>query len=184
MPAALSVSDLKARLDRGEDLQLVDVRSPSEYLAGHLPGALNIPMDRCEARLDDLHAGRPVVLICQSGMRATVTSNLLAPHRPQALVLEGGTAAWRSAGLPVVVDSKTRWSLERQTRLGAGLLVLLGAIGSFVWPPAIALAIFVGCGLTFAGATDICPMGLLVSRAPWNQAPASPRTEPAASAAQ
>lgn len=177
----ITSQELKQRLQAGENLQLIDVRSPNEYRAEHIPGAVNIPMERCEARLEDLRVSAPIVLICQSGTRAGVTHDLLLPHRTDLMVLDGGTSAWKGAGLSVVSDSATRWSLERQTRLGAGLLVLAGAIGSLFWPSAIGLAIFVGAGLTFAGLTDICGMGLVLAKMPWNRAKALPAcTQPAA----
>ena len=87
--------------------------------------------------------------------------HLLEPCRPDAKVLEGGTDAWRQAGLPLVVSCNTRWSLERQVRLGAGLLALdwalLAVLVSVRW---IYLSGFIGLGLTFAGLTDFCPMAL------------------------
>jgi hypothetical protein len=64
---------------------------------------------------------------------------------------------------------KTRWSLERQVRFAAGLLILLGALLAFtVHPYWHFLSAFVGLGLTFAGLTDICPMGELLQKMPWN----------------
>ena len=88
-------------------------------------------MDQIEARLDDLRPGIPIVLICQTGKRARMTAGLLEPCQRQISVLEGGTSAWIQAGLPVVTSVKNRWSLERQVRLGAGLLVLAGAVLAF-----------------------------------------------------
>jgi len=149
--------------------QLVDVRSGSEFASGHIPGAVNIPMDQIEARLDDLRPAVPIVLICQTGKRAHLTAALLEPCQRQISVLEGGTSAWIQAGLPVVKSVKTRWSLERQVRLGAGLLVLTGAVLAFTvdskW---LFLSAFIGLGLTFAGLTDICPMAEMLARMPWN----------------
>lgn len=179
----LTVQELDRRLKSGEILQLVDVRSPDEYRAGHIPGAINIPMDRCEARLEDLHASVPVVLICQSGRRAGMTHELLSAHRSDMMVLEGGTAAWIAQGLPVVRDTVARWSLERQTRLVIGILVFSSSIASLFWPPAIAVPIFMGAGLIFAGLTDICGLGLLLAKMPWNrpQAPSPCNPKPATS---
>src|SRR6266568_8850997 len=94
--------------------QLVDVRSASEFSAGHIPGAVNIPMDQIEARLADLRTNVPLVLVCQAGKRARMTAELLKPCPLEIAVLEGGTSAWMQAGLPVVRSVKTRWSLERQ----------------------------------------------------------------------
>jgi rhodanese-related sulfurtransferase len=85
-------------------------------------------------------------------------------------ILEGGTAAWIQQGLPVVRTTKTRWSLERQVRLGAGLLVLLGVVLALtVNPYWLALTAFVGAGLTFAGLTDLCAMAEILGRMPWNR---------------
>jgi hypothetical protein len=72
-------------------------------------------------------------------------------------------------GLPVVRGKKAI-SLERQVRIAAGLLVLLGALlGWLVHPALVGLSAFVGAGLVFAGVTDTCGMGLLLARMPWNQ---------------
>jgi len=149
--------------------QLVDVRSPSEFASGHIPVAVNIPMDQIEGRLDDLRPDIPILLICQMGKRARMTASLLEPCRPEVAVLEGGTNAWIQAGLPVVANVKTRWSLERQVRLGAGCLVLLGTVlGLFVNLNWLYLSASVGLGLMFAGLTDLCPMAEVLGRMPWN----------------
>jgi len=150
--------------------QLVDVRSPSEFASGHIPGAVNIPMDQIESRLDDLRPSGPIVLICQMGKRAQMTARLLEPCHREILVLEGGTSAWIDAGLPVIQNVKTRWSIERQVRLAAGLLVVSAAALAFTVSPLwLFLAAFVGLGLTFAGLTDICPMAELLQKLPWNR---------------
>ncbi|MFZ0797117.1 MAG: rhodanese-like domain-containing protein [Terriglobales bacterium] len=148
---------------------LVDVRSGSEFASGHIPGTVNIPMDQIEARLDDLNRDLPIVLICQSGKRAHMTAGLLEPCQRQISILEGGTRAWIEAGLPVVASVKTRWSLERQVRLGAGVLVLAGAVLALTANPLwVFLCGFVGLGLSFAGLTDICAMGIILEKMPWN----------------
>ncbi|HEY3928201.1 MAG TPA: rhodanese-like domain-containing protein [Candidatus Koribacter sp.] len=150
--------------------KLIDVRTPTEFAAGHIAGALNVPLDLVEARIDDLDPNSPLVLVCKAGTRARLASELLAPCRQNTAVLAGGMDAWYRAGQPVVVSSRSRWSLERQVRLGAGLLVLLGVIAAFTlnsrW---ILLSGFVGLGLIFAGLTDVCAMGSLLARMPWNR---------------
>lgn len=160
MNPSITVSELRHQLPAQP--QLIGVRSPSEFASGHIPTAINIPMDEIEARVHDLHANVPLILICQAGTRARVTAALLEPCQRQIAILEGGTSAWLAAGLPIVTSVKTRWSLERQVRLGAGLIVLTGII--------LALAInsywlFLSA---FAGATDICLMGILLEKMPWN----------------
>jgi rhodanese-related sulfurtransferase len=168
MTGTITVSEL-AECGKNIGTQLVDVRSATEFRAGHIPGAVNIPMDEIESRVPDLAASRSIVLVCQSGQRARMTAGLLAPCRKDVVVLEGGTKAWRDAEMPVVVSNRFRWSLERQVRLGAGLIVLLGVLLALavdrLW---VGLSAFAGFGLCFAGLTDICPMGIAFSRMPWN----------------
>jgi rhodanese-related sulfurtransferase len=168
--ASIDVSELADSKDPSNRFHLVDVRSPSEFATGHIPGAVSIPMDQIEARIRDLDRDGPIVLVCQSGKRARMVAGLLEPCGKDLLVLEGGTSAWVKAGHSTVANIRTRWSLERQTRLGAGLLVLTGVILALTTSPLwIYLAGFVGLGLTFAGLTDICPMGLLLGLLPWNR---------------
>lgn len=167
MSPTITVSELRNRPSTPS--VLVDVRSGSEFAAGHIPGAVNIPMDQIETRLDDLNVNLSIVLVCQSGQRARITAALLEPCGLQITVLEGGTKAWIQAGFPVVASVKTRWSLERQVRLGAGLLVLTGTILALAANPRwVFLSGFIGLGLTFAGLTDICAMGIVLGKMPWN----------------
>ncbi len=94
--------------------------------------------------------------------------------------MEGGTIACEAAGLTVVRGQKAI-SLERQVRIAVGVLVLIGsALGFWVHPYFIGLAAFVGAGLTFAGITDTCGMGMLLARMPWNQVRTECSTKPAA----
>jgi rhodanese-related sulfurtransferase len=167
LTSSLTVEDLRKQ---PAGFQLVDVRSPSEFASGHIPGAVNIPMDQIESRMDDLRLDLPIVLICQMGKRARMTANLLGPCGRELSILEGGTSAWMQAGLAMVKNVKTRWSLERQVRLAAGLLVVSATALAFTVSPLwLGLAAFVGLGLTFAGFTDICPMAELLQKLPWNR---------------
>ncbi len=176
MGQALTAEELRAEIQQGKRPQMIDVRTPSEYATGHIPCTINIPMDQFESRRKDLRLDDGVVLVCQGGTRAQIVAGWLG-GQDGVRVLAGGTDAWIRQGLEVVVAGKTRWSLERQVRLVAGLLVLTGAalaVGGV--PYAIGLPLLVGAGLTFAGATDICMMGLLLGRMPWNQARAAAGT--------
>ena len=74
-----------------------------------------------------------------------------------------------AAGLPVVRGKKAI-SLERQVRIAAGSLVVVGALlGWSVHPAFVGLSAFVGAGLVFAGITDTCGMGMILARMPWNR---------------
>ncbi len=169
--SSISTQQLQRDLDDGRRLQLVDVRSSAEFSAGHIPIAINIPLEQLESRSADIDTSSTLILVCQSGARAAIAMKMLASRHPDAAVLDGGTKAWIAFGLPTVRTTKSRWSLERQVRLCAGLLILLSVVLVFAvsirW---LYLCGFVGIGLTFAGATDICGMGMLLSKMPWNRA--------------
>jgi hypothetical protein len=111
-----------------------------------------------------------IALLCKSGTRARLAQRRLARRGIQAAVIDGGMDAWLREDLPVSHSTHSTWSLERQVRFGAGLLVLAGTIlAVLVSPRWLLLTGFVGCGLIVAGATDICLMGNALARTPWNR---------------
>lgn len=168
--SAMSVETWKDWQASGRRAQLVDVRSANEFATAHLPGAINIPLEQVELRTADLDAHAPVVLVCQGGTRARQASALLQSSGKELVVLEGGTDAWLKAGNPVVRSTAARWALERQVRLAAGLLGLIGVLLAVaVSPWWLLLPGFVGCGLVFAGCSGFCPMGEALARLPWNR---------------
>jgi rhodanese-related sulfurtransferase len=153
---------------------LIDVRTPAEFRELHVSFARNVPLDQLDARQlavsQNGRKNKPLYLICQSGSRGQKTCDKLAAAGIEAVNVEGGTLAWAAAGLNVVRGKKTI-SLERQVRIAAGSLVLLGCVlGYFVHPLGYGLAAFIGAGLIFAGVTDTCGMGMLLAWMPWNQA--------------
>jgi rhodanese-related sulfurtransferase len=156
------------------NIDLLDVRTPVEYREVHAVPARNVPLDRLEpAKLMEAHnasTNEPLYIICRSGSRAKkACEKFLAAGFPNVVNVEGGTLAWLQCGLPIVRGKKTI-SLERQVRIAAGTLVLIGTIlGWLVHPVLSALAAFVGAGLVFAGVTDTCGMGMLLARMPWNR---------------
>lgn len=170
IPAAIQAAEV-AELERSAGIKLLDVRSPAEFEAVHIPGSYNVPLDRLLEHRQELRGlEQPMVLVCRSGARARQAELLLREIGLwQLSVLDGGLQAWERAGLELV-RGRQRWSLERQVRAIAGSLVLLGTLGSLlIWPPLIFLAVFVGAGLLFAGLTDTCLMGMLLSRLPYNR---------------
>jgi rhodanese-related sulfurtransferase len=168
--AVIDVRTLKDWQMSARPAQLVDVRSATEFATAHVPGAINIPLEQIERRTADLAENQPVVLICQSGTRARMARKLLTESGRDRVVLEGGTAAWLQAGYPAVHSTAARWALERQVRLAAGLLVVVGVLLAVaVSPWWLLLPGFVGCGLAFAGVSGFCPMGEVLARMPWNR---------------
>lgn len=170
MRQTITVEELSKLIETDNSLQLIDVRSPGEYAAGHVPRAMNIPLEQADTRIDDLGDG-PVAILCHRGNRANMACEMLRDHHPNLLVVEGGTQAWIQAGNPVTGAAGSRWSLERQVRLIAGLMVLLGTtLAMTVSTSWTYLAMFAGAGLTFAGLTNVCGMALLLGKLPWNKA--------------
>jgi rhodanese-related sulfurtransferase len=152
---------------------LVDVRTPAEFREVHVPGAHLVSLDVLDRAAVEAVRGAnpgPVYLLCASGIRATkAAEKLRGSGLENVLVVAGGTNAWAAAGLPVVRGRKTI-SIERQVRIGAGLLVLTGTLlGWFVQRYFFILAGLVGAGLVFAGVTDICGMAIVLAKAPWNR---------------
>jgi rhodanese-related sulfurtransferase len=86
---------------------VVDVREPGEYAEGHVPGAVNIPLGRLTARLDELDRTTPVHLICASGNRSAAMADVLRAHGFIAVNVRGGTSAWIRAGRSVVRGGET-----------------------------------------------------------------------------
>ncbi len=170
-----------AQVSALKDAVLVDVRSPIEFECEHIEGAINIPLDTLvdapEARFEEVPRKGRLVMVCRSGKRAERGAYALMGRAFQPEILEGGMLAWRKAGLPVK-EGKKRLSIERQIQLVVGTGVLTGVLlGAFVNPLFLIIAGFFGAGLTFAGLSGTCALGILLGKAPWNklEAPASAR---------
>jgi len=103
MDPVISQEQLVERMGSDQAPPLIDVRTPGEYRAGHIPGAINIPLKEFEQRFVELSAfkDREVVLYCESGMRASHGGRWLESQGFEELrFLEGHMSAWRAAGLP------------------------------------------------------------------------------------
>jgi rhodanese-related sulfurtransferase len=159
-------------------IELIDVRTPVEFREVHVQVARNVPLDQLDpmalmqARNGSSEA--PLYILCRSGSRGQqACEKFLKAGFSNVVNIEGGTLACIEAGLPVVRGKKAM-SLERQVRIAAGSLVLLGTGLSFIHPAFIGLSAFVGAGLVFAGITDTCGMGMILARMPWNQCSKEP----------
>lgn len=171
--STITARDLHALHCGGQTPELIDVRTPAEFGEIHVDFARNLPLDSLDpAALIQGRQGRadgPLFFICRSGGRSKqACEKLTAAGYANVVSVEGGTTAWAEAGLPVVRGKKAV-SLERQVRIAAGSLVVLGAALSYFHPAFVALSGLVGAGLIFAGVTDTCGLGLLLARMPWNR---------------
>jgi rhodanese-related sulfurtransferase len=75
---------------------ILDVRSPSEFAAGHVPGATNIPIEELRGRLGELPRDRPIAAYCQVGMRGYLATRLLAQRGFSVRNLSGGYTTYKA----------------------------------------------------------------------------------------
>ncbi|BFM21091.1 rhodanese-like domain-containing protein [Gilvimarinus japonicus] len=165
-------------LNQHPDCCVLDVRTPAEVAGNHVPGSIFIPVQEITAERvkSEMAAqgqqGKPIYLMCQSGKRAEMAANNLAGKvdEPLIIVTGGVNALSQHDNAPLQKGDSNVISLERQVRIAAGSLVLIGVVlGALVTPVFYALSGFVGAGLVFAGITDTCAMGMLIARMSWNR---------------
>lgn len=153
---------------------MLDVRTPAEFGEIHVEYARNAPLESLNPQKvmaqRNGQASAPLYLICKAGSRsAKACEQFIAQGFSNVISISGGTQACEQAGLPVVRGRKAI-SLDRQMRIVAGSLILIGAaLGWLVHPGFFGLCAFIGAGLVFAGVTDVCPMAMMIARMPWNQ---------------
>ena len=172
LPTRVDPTALREARDAGVAHALIDVRTPAEFEAAHIDGAVNVPLDVLDEDPGSVagELDRPAVLVCRSGARASQAQQKLAFAGAESLrVLEGGILAWEQSGFDVN-EGRARWDLERQVRLVAGSLVLTGILASLAWEPAKLFSGAIGLGLVVAALTNTCAMGMLLSKMPWNGA--------------
>jgi rhodanese-related sulfurtransferase len=102
-PDAVSPQQAVLLVNR-ENAVIIDVREQTEYAAGHLPAARNIPLKEIDARSGELKKflKRPLIVVCQTGSRSRSALAALRKAGFERVVnLEGGFAAWSQAGQPV-----------------------------------------------------------------------------------
>lgn len=164
----MTPADLAANAD---EAVLLDVRSPIEFETEHIDNSINLPLNELETRFEEVPRQGQLVVICRSGQRAERGAYTLLGQGFHPKVLAGGLVAWRKAGLPVK-QGKKMLPIERQIQLIVGLGVLTGVLlGVFINPWFLVIPGFFGAGLTFAGLSGICALGLLLMKAPWNRLP-------------
>ncbi len=161
-----TISPQEARTNMDEGAALLDVREYPEWTQSHVAGATLIPLGDLKSEPQRGALAPEVLTLCQSGKRATEAAQILNDANvARAIVVKGGLEEWKAAGLPTQKADDGPSALERQVRIGAGALVLLGLLV----PRLRVISWFVPCGLIFAGVTDWCGMGKVLSKMPWNR---------------
>ena len=98
----ISAAEVQARQGTSDAPLVVDVRPNGEYKSGHVAGAVNIPFNKIDKRLDELSGANAVVLYCTQGHRTKqAEQTLLDNDVPNVFHLDGGLSAWRQAGFPI-----------------------------------------------------------------------------------
>jgi rhodanese-related sulfurtransferase len=171
----ISASEFANLVLSGQQLDLIDVRTPVEFRALHVTIARNVPLDRLDP--NEIEAARngtasePLYVVCRSGGRSRqACEKLLAAGVNNVINVEGGTMACVSAGAPVV-RGKSAIPLNCQVQIITGVTVVAGAVATVLtsnlyW---LSLPILMGAGLVFSGLTNTCAMGTMLARMPWNQ---------------
>lgn len=171
--AHISTKDLYQQLDKNHVRydQIIDIRTPAEYRSVHISGIKNIPMEQIPSHMNQLSKTEPLYLLCNSGNRSKMAISDLSHHGFNNLInVEGGIQAWMKDSFPVIRTAKWHMPVIRQVMTIAGALVLMGSLGSVLLNPNwIWLAVFVGCGLFFAGISGYCLMAKILEKMPWNQ---------------
>ncbi|EQD50124.1 Rhodanese-like domain protein [mine drainage metagenome] len=106
---SIRAHELRNRVQRGERLALLDVRTPDEYEAIHAAGAILIPLDQFTSETvvnrlaaEGLSSTDQIYVLCHSGRRAMTACERVIHELPNVVHIQGGTLAWAQEGLPVV----------------------------------------------------------------------------------
>ena len=171
-PASIGPRALSVCLANGGAVQLLDVRTPGEYAAGHVPGARLVPLgDLNPAEIQRDGKSGAIYILCQSGQRARkAIAKLESAGVRGCILVEGGTQAWIDAGLPIERGPGGGLSLMRQVQIMVGLVSALGAGLALSVNSYFALVpLVMGCGLLLAGITGTCGLALVLAKMPWNR---------------
>lgn len=153
---------------------LIDVREPDEFRAEHIAYANSLPLGDLEKLMENMSipATRRLIFQCLKGKRGEQACALVKgcdSYGNEIYNLDGGIAAWKEAGLPVV-GSSSGLSIFRQVQIIVGfvvsLMIVLGFLGLTI---GFIIAGIFGAALFMAGLTGWCGLAMLLSKMPWNK---------------
>lgn len=167
----VSPKDSKVLVENDLQLKLLDVRSALEFSQVHIKDSINVPIDMLSVKINDLSQSKQnYIVLCRTGNRSPMAADMLMQSGIHGVkVMQGGMMRWQKEGLPVI-KGEGGVSLERQVRLIAGSLVLLGIIMAWLahWS-FIFISVFISSGLVYSGLSDNCLMGMLLMKLPYNK---------------
>lgn len=161
---------LKNLLDL-DKVVLIDVREPGEYKQEKIPGSIRVSLSNFDPQQIPELEGKQLFLYCRTGNRsAQAAQKLFVAGHSEVTHLQGGLVSWKAAGYKTQINRDAPISIIRQVQIVAGSLVLIGVLlGTFITPGWYILSGFVGAGLMFAGISNTCAMGMLLTKLPYNQ---------------
>jgi rhodanese-related sulfurtransferase len=98
------LTDARSVYERRGDIQILDVREPHEWEAGHIEGSVHLPLNQVMAGQEDLDPAKPVAVVCAVGSRSEVGALMLRARGYDAYNVDGGLHEWEHEGLPLVTD--------------------------------------------------------------------------------
>jgi len=111
--AIMDVEELAGDQQKSDSVYVLDVRTPEEWLSGHIPGAHHIELNHLENSLQQLPQDRSIALLCRSGHRASLAASLLQKHGFTSVMnVRGGMQAWKQSGLPMALGNDKNQSLN------------------------------------------------------------------------
>ena len=152
-------------------IRILDVRTGGDFENSHIPGSYNVPLDTLGEHVRDLaDVEHPVVLVCQSGGRASQAHEKLTEAGKATLhILEGGMTSWQAAGGDLTVGNTTRWAMDRQVRFVAGTFAIVAVVASIFVPGLEWIAAGVGAGLAYSAVSNTCAMAAVLAKLPYNR---------------
>lgn len=167
----IDVAMLRGLRQQDPVVRILDVRTGGEFETAHIPGSYNVPLDTLVEHIGEFaRLEHAIVLVCQSGGRATQAHTKLESAGKRTLhILGGGMNAWIASDGEVTRGDKNRWPLDRQVRLMAGTVAIAGVLTSAVVPRAKWMAAAVGAGLVYMAITDSCPVSPMMAKLPYNR---------------
>ena len=166
-------AELKSRLDSDSKPLIVDVRTSAEFNEMAIAGSKCMPLNQLDADLVKQMAEQAdgCVVVCHSGKRSEqACAKLRQAGMSDVCSLQGGLELWDRMKLPLQKSDRAGLSIIRQVHIVAGSMTLAGSILAATHSPWwIILPAFVGAGLSFAGLTGFCGLGLLLAKMPWNR---------------
>jgi glyoxylase-like metal-dependent hydrolase (beta-lactamase superfamily II)/rhodanese-related sulfurtransferase len=155
----------------GPNSILLDVRTTEELneMSVKVNDVKHIPLQSLASSIGSMSGQKSYYVLCRTGHRATMAAmSLMQNGFTNVSVIEGGINAWDKANLPINKHGGTI-SLERQVRIIAGCLIVIGSLLSLVNIWFIIVPLWVGGGLIFAGVSNNCMMALLLMKLPYNK---------------